>query len=109
MLFYHCWDGVENNWFSVCVSINMQRIVCNISCRGLEAVIYCLHHCVRARLRAMLHLPSTMARDSCVGLVCSNEQASIWPSKGRSDSDQWQKSNCGLFFFLQQLQCAWLR
>ena len=36
--------------FFVCVSINMQKIVCNIYCREFEAVIHLLHHCVRARL-----------------------------------------------------------
>ena len=33
-----------------------QLIVCNTYCREFEAVIFCLHHCVRARLHAMLHL-----------------------------------------------------
>ena len=28
IMFYHCWDWVENYLFFVCVSINMRRIVC---------------------------------------------------------------------------------
>ena len=54
MVFHRCWDRVENYVF--CASNNMQKSVCNIYCREFEAVIYFLHHCVRARLRAMLHL-----------------------------------------------------
>ena len=50
VLFECCWDKV------VCVSDNLRWIVCNICCREFEAVIYFLHHCVRVRLRAMLHL-----------------------------------------------------
>ena len=44
-------------------------------------------------------------RYSFVGLVCSDEQPSIWPA--RSDSDNGRNQNSGLFF-PQQLQFAWL-
>ena len=51
---------------------------------------------------------STMTRDFCVVLVYSNEQASIWSSKGRSESDNGRNQTAA-FFSSQQLQFARLR
>ena len=41
---------------------------------------------------------STMTRDFCVGSVYSDEQASIWPSWARSDSDDGRNQTAGFFF-----------
>ena len=48
-------------------------------CGKFEAVMYCLH------------------ATFCVGLVYLDEQASIWPSKTRSDSENGKKQT-GAFF-----------
>ena len=67
--FKYCFITVgigSKNIFFVCVLINMQRIVC-----------ITLHAC---EIACNAPPSSTMARDFCVGLVYSDQQASIWPS-----------------------------
>ena len=48
-----------------------------------------------------------MTRDFCVRLVYSDQQASIWPSWARSDSENGRNQTVGIF--LEQLQFAGLR
>ena len=61
--------------FFVCVSINMQWIVCNIYCRVFKAVICYLLRAFEIACNAPRS--STMTRNFCVGLVHLNEQAEI--------------------------------
>ena len=58
ILFYYCWDSSKISVF--CFS---KMRACEIACTASPS--------------------STMTRDFCVGLVHSNEQASIWPSQAR--------------------------
>ena len=78
--------------FFVCVPINTQRIVCSTYCREFEAVVCALHHCA-CEIACNAPPSSATTTDFCVGLVHSDEQASLWPSEARSELRAFFRKN----------------
>ena len=110
-LFYHCLSKVqffEHGFIAVCPKCNFSNTVC------VAVFSWCIFKYCLQVLYGMLVFSNTICVTVCQSatlvllmiaytIICGSSQKFLLLAGKR----QWQISNCGLFFFQQQLHFAW--